>query len=142
MKGTDWKTIEFADCVEEMLDDDPAGTYRRIFRNVARRFFESTHRRQRRMLNGPVPRLSGTKWDALLAATVEYAAEIDGHAPPAWTQEPERFLETPWSPLCDWAFVEEDAWCPAAFIRHGAIPDPRDFDSRCGYLTDWEPDEA
>ena len=40
--------------------------------------------------------LTGTKWDALLAAMVEHVAWLHGHERPAWVDEPERFLDATW----------------------------------------------
>ena len=64
---------------------------------------------------------------------VEHVAWLHGHERPAWVDEPERFLETTWvlSPIRS-ARMESLMYAPAAFLRHGAIPDPRDLDSRGG----------
>ena len=42
------------------------------------------------------PPLTGTRWDALLAAMVEHLAWIHNLETPDWVDEPERFLETTW----------------------------------------------
>ncbi len=77
--------------------------------------------------------LTHTKWDALLAAMVEHLARLHGHEQPAWVDEPERFLDSPWvlSPV-PVIRMEALMFAPAAFLRHGAIPDPRDLDDRGG----------
>lgn len=139
MGTTDWKTIELADYVACMSWPDEKDAYRMIVRDVSRLFFGSTRRRQALTLAQGAPPLSGTNWDAMLAGVIEHLCAIEGHAVPAWTQEPARFLKRIWRPLAEFSYLEEDAWCPAAFLRHGALPDPRDFDLRCGYSTDWEP---
>ena len=94
---------------------------------------------QRAALAERVP-LTNTKWDALLAAMVEHVAWLHGHERPAWVDEPERFLETTWvlSPIRS-GRMESLMYAPAAFLRHGAIPDPRDLDSRGGERYKWTP---
>ena len=42
------------------------------------------------------PPLTGTRWDALLAAAVEHVAWLHGHLAPDWCAEAERFLDIPW----------------------------------------------
>src|SRR5690349_3611887 len=44
------------------------------------------------------PRLVDPRFDAYLAAFAEHFAVHDGLRVPAWTQEPERFLDTWWFP--------------------------------------------
>ena len=94
---------------------------------------------QREALAERVP-LTHTKWDALLAAMVEHVAWLHGHERPAWVDEPERFLDTTWvlSPIRS-GRMESLMYAPAAFLRHGAIPDPRDLDSRGGERHEWVP---
>ena len=77
------------------------------------------------------PPSTGTRWDALLAATVEHLCELHGPQPPAWLEEPERFLKITWIlPTTPTMVQEAIAFAPAAFIRHGALPDPRCLDAR------------
>ena len=86
------------------------------------------------------PPLTATPWDALLAATAEHVAGLHGLPPPAWTDEPARFLDLPWVlPEPELEDMRHDAiWnAPAAYIRHGALPDPRDLDWRGGERHDW-----
>lgn len=139
MNRTNWKTIELAECVEYMTWPNASEVYRAIVRDVSRLFFGSTRTWQRRILAQPRPGLSKTNWDAMLAAVIEHLCIVEEHGIPEWTQEDERFLPDHWAPLAEFAYLEEDTWCPAAFLRHGAIPDPKDFDSRCGYRVGWEP---
>ena len=77
--------------------------------------------------------LTGTKWDALLAAMVEHVAWLHGHERPAWVDEPERFLDATWV-VADtpWTRLYSVIFARAAFLRHGAVPDPRDLDARGG----------
>ena len=87
---------------------------------------------QRAALAERVP-LTHTKWDALVAGMVEHVARLHGHEPPAWVDEPERFLKPTWvvSP-CPSAWIDALQFGPAACRRHGAIPDPVDLDARGG----------
>ena len=94
---------------------------------------------QRAALAERVP-LTHTRWDALLAAMVEHVAWLHGHERPAWVDEPERFLDSTWvlSPI-PIIRMHSLMYAPAAFLRHGAIPDPRDLDSRGGERYEWTP---
>ena len=69
---------------------------------------------------------------------VEHVAGLHGFEPPEWMHEPERFLEEAWvlSPI---PIIRRQALrsAPATFLRHGAIPDPRDMDTRGGESTEW-----
>ena len=106
---------------------------------LPRQFHARSAAEQREALAERVP-LTHTKWDALLAAMVEHVARLHGHEPPAWVDEPERFLDSTWvlSPLPS-ARMHSLMFAPAAFLRHGAIPDPRDLDARGGERYDWTP---
>ena len=94
---------------------------------------------QRAALAERVP-LTHTKWDALLAGMVEHVARLHGHQPPAWVDEPERFLDSTWvvSPFRS-ARIDALMFAPAAFLRHGAVPDPVDLDERGGERFSWIP---
>ncbi len=114
-----------------------ADLYRAIVHQVPRLFHSLDHQEQSEALHER-PVLTGTRWDALLAATVEHLAELHGHAAPAWTSECERFLDVPWvvsrNPLIR---LQSIAFAPPAFIRHSALPDPRDLDARGGERHAW-----
>lgn len=116
-----------------------ADIYRLIVCGLPRNFHVLPAAEQRAALAGRPP-LTGTKWDALLAATVEHVARQHGHDAPAWVDEPERFLDSTWvvssSP---WIRANALMYSPAAFLRHGAIPDPRDLDGRGGERHQWTP---
>ncbi len=127
-----WQTSDYIDIITTGWNDDER--YRAIVSELPRRFHASSRSRQAQALVDR-PGLTGTNWDALLAAVVEHLATTHNHPIPDWCDEPGRFLEIPWHPDCPthgWAFM--DAWrrSPAAFIRHGALPDPSDLDSRGG----------
>ena len=112
---------------------------RMIVCGLPRGFHARNAEEQRAALAEPVP-LTGTKWDALLAAMVEHLSRLHGHEVPAWVDEPERFLDSTWvvSPV-PVIKMQSLMFAPAAFLRHGAIPDPRDLDSRGGERHEWVP---
>ena len=112
---------------------------RAILHDLPRRAAQMGHADRERMLNER-PVLTATGWDALLAAMVEHVAQLHGHAVPEWVDERERFLDTPWVVPAG-APMRRDAirFAPAAFIRHGALPDPRDLDARGGERHAWLP---
>lgn len=112
---------------------------RMIVCGFPRWFTSLTHAEQRRQLERR-PSLTGTRWDALIAAMAENLAELHDHPIPAWVNEPERFLETTWVlPESEHMRLEALWYSPPAFIRHGAIPDPADLDDRGGEKHDWIP---
>ena len=113
--------------------------YRWIVCQLPRSFHGSRPADQRAALAERVP-LTGTKWDALLAAMVEHVAWLHGHERPAWVDEPERFLDATWV-VADtpWTRLYSVIFAPAAFLRHGAVPDPRDLDARGGERFAWTP---
>ena len=80
------------------------------------------------------PPLTGTPWDALLAATAEHVARRHGDPLEPWMDESERFLETPWFANTKLHFMRWEALCypPAAFVRHGTPIHPSDLDARGG----------
>ena len=116
-----------------------ADLYRAIVHELPRLFHSLDHQAQREAIN-EAPELTGTPWDALIAAVVEHVATLHGHDVPAWVERPERFLRIPWVvsrlPLIRY---ESLAFAPGAFIRHGALPDPRDLDARGGERHAWAP---
>ncbi len=108
-------------------------------RGSPRRFHSVSRELQAAALLEP-PSLSGTRWDSLLAAVVEHLAWLHGHPIPAWVNEPERFLEMPWViPRNRTMASDAVLYAPAAFIRHGALPDPLDLDARGGERFAWVP---
>ena len=68
-------------------------TYRWIVCQLPRSVHRRSATEQRAALAERMP-LTGTKWDALLAATVEHVAWLHGHERPAWADERGRFLDT------------------------------------------------
>lgn len=110
-----------------------------ILRDLPRRFHALPHDRQAAVL-ALAPPLAEPRWDALLAATVEHVARLHGHDVPAWIEEPARFLARPWV-VPEVPFMRRNAilYAPAAFIRHGALADPRELDARGGERHAWTP---
>ena len=112
---------------------------RAILHDLPRRFHALAAEEQHTVLAAPPP-LTRTRWDALLAATAEHIAGLHGLAVPEWIDEPERFLAPTWVvPETHCIRMDAIAFAPAAFIRHGALPDPKDLDSRGGEVHDWLP---
>ena len=108
--------------------------FRMIVCDLPRRFHAASRPIQERSLADP-PRLTGTRWDALLAAMAEHLAILHDHEIPVWCDEPDRFLRIPWVPLgellpgiCANAYIDT----PASFVRHGALVEPSSLDSRGG----------
>ncbi len=131
----DLNTLRVADYVD-VIENGPSDSvrYRMIIANLPRYFHAASRAQQAKALAEP-PRLTGTKWDAFLAATAEHIAILHNHPIPAWVEEKERFLDITWVPLdhyqpgyCINSFIDS----PPAFLRHGALPDPRDLDHRGG----------
>ncbi len=113
---------------------------RAILHDLPRRFHGLDRQRQDDVLRQR-PGLTRTPWDALLAATVEHIAGLHGLDVPAWVNEPERFLRITWI-TSDIPSIRQNAiaYAPGAFIRHGALPEPRDLDHRGGERHEWCPD--
>ena len=112
-------------------------TLRIMMRGITRTW-KALNESERELTLAVPPCLSGTKWDALLAAVTEHVAWLTGYPTPAWAEEPARFNEPPQS----YSMIEKEnaiCWCPGAFLRHGALADPRDLDARGGEHGDWIP---
>ena len=116
--------------------------YRLIVKGIPREFHGASDQRRRQLVDAE-PRLTGTKWDALLAAVVEHTTQMHGWKPPAWVHGPARFLDEPWMPC--WGEIDRNqrlASCPAAFIRHNTLVSPRSLDERGGDPCEWLAVEA
>ena len=134
------RRISLADFIVGVREGWPEGDIQRwIVCGLPREFHALGSADQLEVLAERVP-LTCTKWDALLAAMAEHLARLHGFEQPAWVDEPERFLDTPWvlSPV-PVIRMEALMYAPAAFLRHGAIPDPRDLDRRGGEPYEWTP---
>ena len=119
------------------LADSPGWTdaeiYRAIVCNLPRRLHAMEAATRRAVLRRAPP-LTGTPWDALLAATAEHVARRHAEPLEDWMNEPERFLDTPWFANTRLHFMRWEALCyaPAAFVRHGTPIHPSDLDARGG----------
>ena len=127
---------EYSDFINEARDDHER--YRMLMHNLPRFFHGATREFQAQALLQR-PSLSGQRrWDALLAALAEHLAMIHDQPIPEWCHEKERFLDIPWVVFNRYKGMRTLALtrCPAAFLRHGALPDPEDLDARGGELPD------
>ena len=112
--------------------------YRLIVRGLQRNFHSGTNADRAALLSRR-PHLTGTRWDAALAAVVEHTALTHGWTPPEWVNEPERFLEEP-AQLLGWPRNDNDlVWLPGSFARRGVIIDALDLDERAGDSRQWCP---
>ena len=116
-----------------------------IERRVVKELLRYYHRLDiegRRTLAAAEPPLTGTIWDAVIAAAVEHACSTHDEPAPAWTQKPERFLQEPWvserGPI-DRGTALNNA--PGAFIRHNTFIEVRNLDERAGERHVWAADE-
>ena len=84
---------DYAAGVTEGWSED---TLARMFIHDLPRAFHSLGPEQQRSVLDNAPPLTGTPWDALLAAMAEHLAELHGHPTREWMDEPERFLDHTW----------------------------------------------
>ena len=120
-------------------DYDDSDRYAALMHQLPRQFHSLTAAEQAAALPAAPP-LTGTKWDALLAAVAEHIARLHDHPVPDWCDEPERFLDIPWVISTNRVVAADSVlYAPGAFIRHGALPDPADLDARGGDEHAWIP---
>ena len=126
-------TLESYTLLAERADWSDADIYRAIVCNLPRRL-HALDAQTRRTVLSKAPPLTGTRWDALLAATAEHVARRHADPLEPWMDEPERFLDTPWLANTRLHFMRWEALChaPAAFVRHGTPIHPSDLDARSG----------
>ena len=107
--------------------------YRAIVVNLPRRLFDLEPHACAAVLEQR-PELSGTSWDALLAAVAEHTALRDGHPVHPWMHERARFVDLPWFPIQTLHHMRVEALLlsPSAFLRHGTPVHPSDLDPRGG----------
>lgn len=132
-----FKLAAYSRIIEEEADD--SSRYRALMHQLPLRFHKLRRAEQAAALLEPPP-LTGTRWDALLAAVVEHIARLHGHSVPEWVDEARRSLERPWVISRNPVIAADSLlYAPAAFIRHGALPDPLDLDARGGETHEWIP---
>ena len=120
-------------------DYDDSDRYAALMHQLPRQFHSLLPEEQAAALPDAPP-LTGTRWDALLAAVAEHIARLHGHPVPDWCNEPERFLDIPWVISTNRVVATDSVlYAPGAFIRHGALPDPADLDVRGGEKHAWIP---
>ena len=138
--------MRIAHRLEELLQEvEKGGSETSIERVLVKGFLREYHDATgegRKALVEASPRRSGTVWDAVVAAAIEHACEMHDEPIPAWTQEPGRFLEEPWT-ACRLPISHATAFwnAPAAFIRHNTFIEPRNLDERTGEKHVWATDE-
>ena len=110
-----------------------------ILRDLPRQFHAMNRETQRRELERGVD-VTGTRWDALIAAVSEQLAMTHDLPVPAWIDEPERFLDETWV-LARGALNRRLClmYAPGPFLRHGAVPHPAEFNERAGDTDEWAP---
>ena len=110
-----------------------AERYRAIVCNLPRAM-HGLDRQSRRAVLKKAPPLTGTPWDALLAAMAEHIAQRHGDPLEPWMNEPERFVSIPWfgGTKLELMRVESLFMTPGAFARHGTPVHPSDLDERGG----------
>lgn len=126
------------ECVLEIRQGYPLrGLHRWTIAGIPREH-EGSEPEEQWVLRETEPPLTGTPWDALVAAVVEHLARVKRAAPPDWTQRRERFVKQPEAPTgtdTEVSRLYRLAQAPAAFLRHGTPVDPRDLDERGGGRT-------
>lgn len=127
-----WRVAEYADTIESAWSDSER--FRMLVTDLGRRFHNSSRDRQEHALV-EAPRLTGTRWDALLAAMAEHIAITHGHPVPDWCDDPQRSLKIYWMPLPVFGkrfpgMVYRDT--PGAFLRHGVMIGDRELGEREG----------
>lgn len=115
--------------------NDRDGIYRKIVHEMPR-FLMAVEPERRAAILDAGPSLTGTRWDALLAGMAEHLAGLHGLEAPAWCDDPRRFVDPPWI-VIEAVGSRSVVRAPAAFLRHGALPDPMDLDARGGEPEPW-----
>ncbi len=124
---------------QAVIDGWSEGDLLRLHLHGLPRSLMGLDRKQRIELLAERPPITGTPWDVLLAAIVEHVCELHDLDPPAWSQEPERFLDIPHFFTNQYRYAETMVYAPAAFLRHGALANARDLDARGGETHVWIP---
>ena len=130
---TERLTLEHYARVATAPDWTDAERYRAIVCSLPREMHALDPQARRGVLE-KAPPLTGTPWDALLAATAEHVARRHADPLQPWMNEPERFVAIPWFANTTLDFMRWEAlvFTPAAFARHGTPVHPSDLDPRGG----------
>ena len=128
-----WSVAQYADTIDNAQSDSER--YRMLISDLPRRFHQASRDRQQYALAEP-PRLTGTKWDALLAAVAEHIAITHNFPVPDWCDDPKRSLKIFWMPLPVYGkgfpgMVYRDT--PGAFLRHGVMVGDFELGEREGH---------
>ena len=128
-----WRIAQYADTIDSAQSDSER--YRMLISDLPRRFHQASRDRQQYAL-AEAPRLTGTKWDALLAAVAEHVAITHDYPVPGWCDDPERSLKICWKPLRVYGkgfpgMVYRDT--PGAFLRHCAMVGDYELGEREGH---------
>ena len=115
--------------------------YHLIVENLPRQWDESGDD-DRRLLVQKAPPLTGTAWDALIAAIIERLTDRNRDARPAWVDEIDRFADEPTQMAPERMTHADEFQCPAAFIRHGTLIDPRTLKRPSAEETAWNDNRA
>ena len=145
--GTGVRVRTAAARLSELAAEAKAGgdatTLERLIVKGLTRYYHGIDAEARTALAAAEPPLTGTVWDAVIAATVEHACTTHGAEVPAWTQAPGRFLKRPWvnslGPIDQGTALSN---APAAFIRHNTFIEPRNLDDRGGEHHVWAAHES
>ena len=116
-----WSVAWYAGVIERARNDEER--YRILVHDLLRRFRRASPTARQRALKEP-PRLTGTRWDAMLAGAAEFAAILHGYRVPGWCDERERSLAHCWMPPPAYGrgfpgMVYRDAL--GAFLPHGVL---------------------
>ena len=112
--------FSLVDYIQGIRDGWPETDVQRwIVCGLARDFHVRSAAEQQEALAERVP-LTGTKWDALLAAMVEHVARLHGHEPPAWVDGARTVPRQHVGPVT--AAVDPDALVD---VRAGRVPATR-----------------
>ena len=134
MSEFSFRLEDYADFIRKHPSDFD-GVYRKIVHEIPR-FLMAVEPERRAAILDTGPTLTGTRWDALLAGIAEHLAGLHDLDVPAWCDEPDRFVDPPWV-VIKAVGSRSVVRAPAAFLRHGALPDPMDLDARGGEPEPW-----
>jgi transcriptional regulator with XRE-family HTH domain len=120
---------ELARTIREELDADRAGDALRLIFGFADDFRGSSRAGRVALLAEEPPPTGAARFDALFAGVAEFFAAESQIAPPAWVDDPIRFVEPWWFVASRSAFHAYTlAHTPAVIARHGVLMTREVFD--------------